>query len=383
MGVPVEGEPFRAELVACDPAWTLTFQPDRALAAENLVRWGDCPDPARGSAVVLADESLVVGDLLEVSREAVRIDSKSCGLVRLPSATVAGVIFELPGDAVRRDRLLDRVLRAEDRSDVVLLANGDQLGGSLTEVDSDAIHLDTTSGPTSLELGQAEAIIFHPALRRRARRDGLGAWVGLADGSRVACARLAMEDRQASLIPAAVEDADWQTAPREVVFLQPFGGRAQYLSDRRPDAFRHIPFLDLAWPYENDRNGLGGRLRSGNRLYLKGLGAHGSSCLTYVLTAPCEAFAAELALDDAAGSGGSVRFRVYVDRRKRFESDVLRGGDEPAPVRVDLAGAKRLDLIVDFADRADQLDRADWLDARLIRRPDEPSRMPASEPSPP
>jgi len=37
------------------------------------------------------------------------------------------------------------------------------------------------------------------------------------------------------------------------------------------------------------------------------------------------------------------------------------------PARVDLAGAKRLDLVIDFADRADELDHADWLDARLIR----------------
>jgi len=37
------------------------------------------------------------------------------------------------------------------------------------------------------------------------------------------------------------------------------------------------------------------------------------------------------------------------------------------PVWVDLEGVKRLDLIVDFADRADELDRADWLRARLIK----------------
>jgi hypothetical protein len=35
-------------------------------------------------------------------------------------------------------------------------------------------------------------------------------------------------------------------------------------------------------------------------------------------------------------------------------------------VSVDLSGAKRISLIVDFADRADEWDRADWLDARLV-----------------
>jgi hypothetical protein len=39
----------------------------------------------------------------------------------------------------------------------------------------------------------------------------------------------------------------------------------------------------------------------------------------------------------------------------------------PVPVSVDLSDAKRLDLVVDFAERADQLDHANWLDARLVR----------------
>jgi NPCBM/NEW2 domain len=36
-------------------------------------------------------------------------------------------------------------------------------------------------------------------------------------------------------------------------------------------------------------------------------------------------------------------------------------------VSFDLKGARGLTLTVDFADRGDQLDRAVWLDARLVR----------------
>jgi hypothetical protein len=36
-------------------------------------------------------------------------------------------------------------------------------------------------------------------------------------------------------------------------------------------------------------------------------------------------------------------------------------------VSVDLTGAKKLELVVDYADRADVLDHADWLDARLTK----------------
>jgi len=78
------------------------------------------------------------------------------------------------------------------------------------------------------------------------------------------------------------------------------------------------------------------------------------------------AFAAELGVDDSTGGRGSVRFRVLVDGQEKFASPILCGGQPPVPGRVDLQGAKRLELVVDYADRADQLDRANWLDARLI-----------------
>ncbi len=64
---------------------------------------------------------------------------------------------------------------------------------------------------------------------------------------------------------------------------------------------------------------------------------------------------------------GSVRYRVFVDSEEKFASPIVRGGGPPVPVSVDVTGAKRLDLVVDFADRADEQDHADWLDARLVR----------------
>jgi len=51
----------------------------------------------------------------------------------------------------------------------------------------------------------------------------------------------------------------------------------------------------------------------------------------------------------------------------RYASPIVRGGQPPVPGSVDIAGAKRIDLVVDFANRTDELDHADWLNARLVR----------------
>ncbi len=160
----------------------------------------------------------------------------------------------------------------------------------------------------------------------------------------------------------------WNSSPRQVTWLAPLGGsRIVYLSDLRPDGYRHVPFLELAWPYRTDRNVSGAWLRSDGRLYLKGLGVHSASRLTYRLTEPYRRFQAELGIDEETAGRGSVRFRVFVDGSMKYESPTITGAMPPVPVSLDVTGAKRLDLIVDYADRADEMDHADWLNARLVR----------------
>src|SRR5204863_4962681 len=140
-------------------------------------------------------------------------------------------------------------------------------------------------------------------------------------------------------------------------------GRARYLSDLEPESYRMIPYLTLEWPYRADRNVVGTQLRAGGRLYAKGVGMHSTARLTYRLDKPYRRFDAELAIDDETRGRGSVHFRVFVDNQERYASPPVRGGMTPVPIRVDITDGKQLSLIVDFGERADELDHADCLDA--------------------
>ena len=66
-----------------------------------------------------------------------------------------------------------------------------------------------------------------------------------------------------------------------------------------------------------------------------------------------------------------MTFGVYVLRdgqwQEAYKSTIVRGGDVPLPVSVDVSGAQGLTLTVDYADRGDELDHADWLEARLVK----------------
>jgi len=146
-----------------------------------------------------------------------------------------------------------------------------------------------------------------------------------------------------------------------------------YLSDLGHADYKHFPFLSARWPLGVDKNVLGGWLRSGGQVVLKGLGMHSTSRVVYELDRRYSKLEAELALDDQAGRRGSVRYRVLVERgvatksnwKLAYTSPIVRGGTPATPLSIDVSNATRVALAVEVADQGDTLDHANWLNARL------------------
>ena len=68
-------------------------------------------------------------------------------------------------------------------------------------------------------------------------------------------------------------------------------------------------------------------------------------------------------LDDQVADGGAAVFGVYVDDKLAWKSEYDPRRHGASFRHVDVEGAKRLSLIVEFGDQGDELDRANWLDA--------------------
>ena len=394
LAMPVEGEPFPARLTAIDANWQITFaagQQPRTMPAADLVAWGQCAEQGRAGGLVLADGGLVMADVVAADKEKLTADSEAFGTLKLPLETLSGVVFRWPSDRQKRDALVDRLAQAGGESDRLLLDNGDELTGLITGIENDAIKLDADVGPIEVKIDRVSALIFNPALKIKprpavappaAQTGRLRAWVGLADGSRLLAGQITLDGAALRIV---ADGQTWKTSPKRLVFLQPLGGRCVYLSDLKPAEYHQTPYLDLPWPYRADRNVTGGLLRCGGRLFLKGLGVHSAARLTYSLgegpgvragqgsgfrvqgSGTAKRFEADVGVDDSTAGQGSVQFRVLVDGNEKFASPILRGGNPPVHVTVDLTGAKKLELLVDYADRADVLDHADWLDARLVK----------------
>jgi NPCBM/NEW2 domain len=391
--VPIEGAPFRARLQSLNAermaTWTLPSGETRKLPLADVCWWGNWAETPTQPQLVLVDGSVVVADATGLDKERLAADWSLGGELKLPLEWIGGILFAPPVDRQQAD-LLRFLLRddgipnafahakpvAQDTKaanapdgDRLILLNGDELGGNLMALDENAVKFRATAGEVSVGREKIAALPFNPSLAAKlTSKEGL-VWIGFQDGSRLLATALTIDRGRAKIkLPAGIEIG---IAATKIDAIQPLGGRTTYLSDLKPAGYQHIPFLDLAWPYRTDRNVVGSQLRAGGRLYLKGLGMHTAARLTYDLAKPCRQFAAEAAIDDQTVGRGSALFRVYTDDgsgkwQLKYESPIVRGGAAPATISVDLTGAKRLSLLVDFADHGDEQAHADWLNARLL-----------------
>ncbi|MDX9973182.1 MAG: NPCBM/NEW2 domain-containing protein, partial [FCB group bacterium] len=112
---------------------------------------------------------------------------------------------------------------------------------------------------------------------------------------------------------------------------------------------------------------VGKPLQLGGKVYEHGLGSHSIS--EYLVDVNDAArFEAVVGVDDETNKQGSVVFQLWVDGKLALDTGVLRGGDAPKPISVDLEKAKYLALVVTDAGDGNTFDHADWADAKFVLR---------------
>lgn len=150
-------------------------------------------------------------------------------------------------------------------------------------------------------------------------------------------------------------------------------GHGIYMSDLEPvDTFVHGGL-------KRDIGYTGRPITLGGTVYSKGLTTHaetrpggGGAQVTYALAGGLEAarrFKALVGLDGSADKRGSCAFIVEVLRRgqweKLFESPVLKGGQSPVAIDVDISGAEQIRLRVTDGGDGISSDHAVWAAAML------------------
>ncbi|WP_407991664.1 NPCBM/NEW2 domain-containing protein [Kitasatospora sp. CMC57] len=137
-----------------------------------------------------------------------------------------------------------------------------------------------------------------------------------------------------------------------------------------------VSLSDLAWSsarsdfgaVEKDRSVYGNPIRLNGTTYAKGIGTHANGTITYALNGGYARFRSDVGVDDEVGANSTVRFEVWGDGVKLWESPaVMTPVSATQPVDVSVVGVNQLVLKVTDAGDGINSDHADWAGATLVR----------------
>ncbi len=124
-------------------------------------------------------------------------------------------------------------------------------------------------------------------------------------------------------------------------------------------------------------------LRIAGRTFANGVGTHAQSRILVRLDKKTRRFRALVGVDDGAGEKASVIFSVVGDGRQLWQSAVLKRGEAPIPLDLDVSKVSWLSLNVDGAGDGVADDHANWVEATfegVSKRPLILARAPVDEP---
>ncbi len=166
------------------------------------------------------------------------------------------------------------------------------------------------------------------------------------------------------------------SAPLEDVLRLDFSqGKLLYLSDLKPDSItwtpyfgadRPLPALRLFYAPRFNRGFDSEPLKLGGVVYSKGLALFARTELVYRLPKGFSRFRAVAGADETGGTSGKVRLTVRGDDRVLIQHDYS-GKDAPQTIELDVAGVRRLTILVDFGDSLGTGDRLLLCNARIVK----------------
>lgn len=368
--------PRQGQLLRLEETWSLVLGEGKSarVTSDDFVSLRrtnvSLPPPPAGPHVIFANGDRLPGHAVRLMEERLLFTTplSQPGEMALPLAALAVLWIADPADVDQPDQLRRRLIVERRSRDLVWLRNGDQLQGNLVGLDQNEVRLETGDKEVRIERDKVAVLALNNELARTLRPSGSYGFLVLEDGTRLGLLSAQADDQTLqgkTLFSAAV-----QVPLTRLVALDLRQGKAVYLSDLKPTSYQDTPFLPgLRFTYSNDASVVGHDLRLGGSTYVKGLGMHSPSRITYALNGAYRWFEAGVGLDDRSGQKGSARIQVLVDGKAAdlgWDQELtVRHGAQP--IRIPVAGAKELTLIVETGRFPFVQGHVTWADARLIR----------------
>lgn len=296
-------------------------------------------------------------------------------IVHVPVRSIREIWRAAP-DLIRRARDLNATARAEDVAYVlkgadVVAVKGTALGvedlelGFLFEGRRRAIRIENVLGVVLAP--QKRSADSRPASQPAGAPPGPAVTIAMVNGDTLRGRWTLLKDGFMSIATPWGETVDLPTTA--VQNIETRDDRAVFLSDLKPLRVEQTPYFDRVIPWRADAALDGGPLRtSDGRGYAHGLATHSRCVLEYDLGGRFARFDARLGFEPIPSGQppGSVAVRVLIDGAPRYENLEFSSDQKPVPLAIDVRGATRLTLEVDFGRDQDVNDRVVWGNARLL-----------------
>jgi hypothetical protein len=337
-----------------------TGKPDITATVQDLlvVDFGKTPTRPMPASVRLANGDQVVGKVSFPSARQVKV-AADWGAVTVPLSWCTAI------------RLNDKAPVPGTVTKDTLFLENDRIEGEIQSLTATKININLGASVASIDMARVRAIAFPAREHPQESRSSPQLAIDLGGGER-------LTGRWSKLTPDVLTvRTDWGDSldipVGSISRLEVKNGKLVYLSDLKPAEIKQTPFVEAtgsaAHPlFVPDRTVTGRPLRLRGKTYSRGLGTHSRCEVTYALDGGYQTFSSTLGIDDAVGPEGSVIYRVYGDDKPLFESPIVRGGDDPLEMKVNVKGVLLLRIEVDYADDGDAADLADWAEARLLRQ---------------
>ena len=323
------------------------------------------------NVVLLSNEDCIAASVIALNDTACacrwRLLTGDNSRTSLPLEVVRSVLFQREDNPRRFEQQVADWLDQRQPAETVLVENGDRFTGELQALDANQLTLATENGALSLPRAGLVALGMNDHLVAPPTAEPPLAIIRCKDGSRLSL-------RRWKLPPAGTVEVEtdwgWNGSLNftDIAAWQFLGPHTVRLTDLPPTDYRYHPYLSGDWPLKINRNVTGTRLVVRRQPSAWGIGMHSRSEVTFALERKYASFLTQVAIDDSAAGGGNARVSIAVDDKTIWTNPDISGTSPLVTVPpIDVQGANRLTLKVDFGEDGDVLDRVDWCHPRLTR----------------
>jgi len=326
--------------------------------------------PLRVIRLYLADGSQIIAEKLKIADETVTFDLAEAKARTLPLTSLRGVVFKpmsvdeytgkLKADPSFAAAMADDLARI----DTLHVTQDDQIitvRGTLGALGAD----DATFIYNDQERKVALSKVYGLTIAAPATPPDVTGMtrVHLQGGSKL-WGKPVLKDGKLTLTrpDGMALDVPWD----RVIQLDVRSARMAFLSDLKPTDVTVEPLLLDPFDPVMDASIVARPLRIGDRSYERGIGVMTTTRMTWRIDGDYDVLAAEIGIDESVGDQGDCIVKVVGDGRELFSRRIT-GADKPLPIRVDVTGVDRLELIADAGAGLDLSDRVNFADARLIK----------------